>query len=88
MIVEVVTGRRTAQKVLTTTKSSCPTSDHKNSEKENVPPNKQDKLAGIRRESKFAIFDRDPVVFENETVPSGFDNTVLCNSDANSHKMT
>ena len=84
----MLTGRRTAQKVLTTTKSSRPRSDNKNSEKENVPPNKQDKLAGIRRESKFAIFDRDPVVFENETVPSGFDNTFFCISDANSCKMT
>ena len=84
----MLTGRRTAQKVLTTTKSSRPTSDHKNSEKENVPPNKKDKLAGIRRESKCAIFDCDPVVFENETVPSGFDNTVLCISDADSRKMT
>ena len=83
----MVTGR-TAQKVLTTTKSSRPTSDHKNSEKENVPPNKQDKLAGIRRESKFAIFDCEPVVFENETVSSGFNNTVLCISDANSRKIT
>ena len=84
----MLTGRRTAQKVLTTTKSSRPRSDHKNSEKEIVPPNKQDKLAGIRCESKFAIFDRDPVVFENETVPSGFDNTFFCISDANSRKMT
>ena len=83
-----VTGRRPAQKVLTTTKSSCPRSDHKNSEKENVPPNKQDKLARIRHESKCAILDCDPVVFENETVPSSFDNTVLCISDANSRKMT
>ena len=83
----MLTGRRTAQKVLTTTKSSRPRSDNKNSE-ENVPPNKQDKLAGIRRESKCAIFDCDPVVFENETVPSGFDNTVLCISDADSRKMT
>ena len=83
-----VTGRRPAQKVLTTTKSFRPRSNHKNSEKENVPPNKQDKLARIRHESKCAIFDCDSVVFENETVPSSFDNTVLCISDANSCKMT
>ena len=83
----MLTGRRPAQKVLTTTKSSRPRSDNINSE-ENVPPNKQDKLAGIRRESKCSIFDCDPVVFENETEPSGFNNTVLCISDANSRKMT